>query len=71
MIEQGSRSLADAPRVGATIEEIDVLDLQEHLSQTDQADVQPVYQNLLQGSRNHMRSFSSNLERRVGEVYAP
>lgn len=47
----GSRSLADALRVGATIEEIDLLDLEERIAQTDEADIKLVYENLAKGSR--------------------
>jgi hypothetical protein len=71
LVEEGSRSLADALKVGAAIEEIDILDLQTHLAETEQPDIQLVYQNLLKGSRNHLRAFASNLERHEGETYAP
>jgi hypothetical protein len=30
-----------------------------------------VYENLTKGSRNHLRSFVSTLERQSGEVYEP
>ena len=70
LVAQGSQSLVDALRVGAAIEEIDILDLQESLEQTEQADIQRVYENLLKGSRNHLRSFVSNLDRQ-GETYEP
>lgn len=71
LVETGSASLASALRVGAAIEEIDILDLQERLAQTDEADIQRVYQNLLNGSYNHLRSFTSVLERQTGQVYQP
>jgi len=70
LVAQGSQSLADALKVGAAIEEIDILDLQEHIAQTAQADIQLVYENLMQGSTNHLRAFVSALERQ-GESYAP
>ena len=70
-VEQGSRSLVEALKVGAAIEEIDILDLETNLQETERPDIQSVYQNLLKGSRNHLRSFTSNLERREGEAYAP
>jgi hypothetical protein len=71
LVTQGSQSLTNALRVGAAIEEIDILDLEEYLTQTDKADIQRVYQNLIKGSRNHLRAFVNNLERRSGETYEP
>jgi hypothetical protein len=65
----GSQSLADALKVGAAIEEIDILDLQTRLAQTANADIELVYGNLLKGSRNHLRAFTSTLQRQTGEVY--
>ena len=70
LVDEGSKSVEDALRVGAAIEEIDILDLEEHLSQTDKEDIEIVYENLMKGSRNHLRSFVSNLEER-GEDYSP
>jgi hypothetical protein len=71
LLAQGSGSLADALRVGAAIEEIDILDLERYLAQTDQADIQQVYQNLAKGSRNHLRAFVTNLGTQAGETYVP
>jgi len=71
LVAAGSTSLGDALKVGAAIEEIDILDLQERVAQTDNADIRLVYDNLTKGSRNHLRSFTSTLERQTGEVYEP
>lgn len=71
LVAQGSQSLGDAIKVGAAIEEIDILDLEESLAETDKADITRVYQNLLRGSYNHLRAFVSTLARQTGEVYAP
>ena len=71
LIQQGSQSVADALRVGAAIEEIDILDLEERIAQTDKADIRRVYENLMKGSGNHLRAFASNLDRRAGETYQP
>ena len=71
LLATGSQSLASALSVGAAIEEIDILDLEEYLTQTDHADIQAVYQNLAKGSRNHLRSFVSTLEKRTAENYEP
>ena len=71
LVADGRTSLADALRVGATIEEIDILDLQQRLAQTDQTDIVLVYENLMKGSRNHLRAFVSTLTRQTGETYQP
>jgi hypothetical protein len=71
LVNEGSQSLADALRVGAAIEEIDILDLEERIAQTDKSDIQLVYENLMRGSRNHLRAFVSTLERQTGEIYQP
>ena len=71
LVADGSQSLADALRVGAAIEEIDILDLEEQITNTDQADIQLVYDNLMKGSRNHLRAFTSTLAKQTGETYSP
>jgi hypothetical protein len=71
LVKQGSQSLADALRVGAAIEGIDILDLEERIALTDKMDIQRVYDNLMKGSQNHLQAFASNLERRTGESYQP
>ncbi len=71
LVAQGSLSLADALEVGAAIEEIDILDLESRIASTDRADIIWVYENLMKGSRNHLRSFVSMFESQTGETYAP
>lgn len=71
LVAAGSQSLIDALIVGAAIEEIDILDLEEYIAQTDNVDIQIVYENLTKGSRNHLRSFVSVLEKQSGEPYVP
>ncbi|MCK4901592.1 MAG: DUF2202 domain-containing protein [Anaerolineales bacterium] len=71
LVIQGNQSLIEALKVGVAIEEIDILDLEERLAQTDKADIQRVYENLLNGSYNHLRAFVSTLERQTGETYVP
>jgi|LGOV01.1.fsa_nt_gb hypothetical protein len=68
LVNRGSISLVDALQVGATIEDLDIYDLQEYLALTDNEDIQTVYQNLLRGSRNHLRSFVYQLSLN-GEEY--
>lgn len=69
LISQGS-TLIDALKVGAEIEEIDIIDLKEYISQTDKEDILWVYGNLLEGSKNHLRAFVKNLKSR-GVIYEP
>lgn len=71
LIAQGSQSLKDALLVGGAIEEIDILDLQARLAQTDQVDIQLVFESLLNGSTNHLNAFSSNYSRQSGDTYQP
>jgi hypothetical protein len=71
LVAQGEQSLADALRVGAAIEEIDILDLADYIAQTDKQDIITVYNNLMNGSQNHLRAFVTNLERQTGETYVP
>jgi hypothetical protein len=71
LVAQGSTSLADALKVGAAIEEIDILDLQNRLAQTDNADIQQVFNNLMMGSYNHLNAFVGVLTTQTGEPYVP
>ncbi len=64
-------SLEEALLVGGAIEEIDILDLQENLAVTENGAVIEVYNNLLKGSINHLRSFVRTYERQTGESYQP
>ena len=57
LVRQGKRSLAEALQVGAALQEISILDMREYLAETDDEDLQMVYQNLLRASRNHLRLF--------------
>ncbi len=63
LVAQGSESLSAALSVGATIEDLDIYDLERLIADTDNDDLKIVYQNLLKGSRNHMRSFYMQLSR--------
>ena len=68
---QGKDSLVAALKVGALIEEVDIRDLQNELDQNvDNQDIQYVYENLMRGSRNHLRAFVSNLSAN-GVTYSP
>ena len=71
LIVQGSKSVADALKVGAAIEEIDIADLQERMAGTTNADILRVYGHLKAGSENHLRAFASTLEHQTGTAYVP
>jgi hypothetical protein len=71
LIDQGNLSIADAYKVSAAIEEIDILDLQTRFSQTDKGDIQLVYNQLMNGSFNHLSAFTSSLAQQTGETYQP
>ena len=71
LVDSGSKSLSDALKVGAAVEEIDIIDLQEKAALTNRQDILLVYQNLETGSRNHLRSFTKTLQAQTDEVYQP
>jgi len=68
LVAEGSQSVTAALAVGAQIEDLDMRDLQNLIAATDNADIQIVYQNLLNGSANHIKAFTSQLAR-YGESY--
>ncbi len=67
---RGNTSIEEALAVGTLIEDLDIRDIQREITKTDNADIALVYENLLRGSRNHLRSFVSQLTAR-GVVYNP
>jgi hypothetical protein len=69
LIEYGLASATYALVVGATIEEKDIVDIQEKIDSAAQADIVSTYESLMCGSRNHLRAFMNNLDA-VGEPYA-
>ncbi len=70
LVRQGSTSLMDALIVGATIEDLDIKDLDELMAKTDNEDIIVTYKNLNKGSRNHMRAYSRQISNRGGS-YSP
>ncbi|NPA38235.1 MAG: DUF2202 domain-containing protein [Candidatus Nanohaloarchaeota archaeon] len=70
LIEQGSQSVIDALKVGATVEDVDIKDLEDALEYVDNEDIRQVYDNLMRGSRNHLRAFVGMLVAEGGE-YEP
>jgi hypothetical protein len=71
LLAEGSASLDAALRVGAAIEEIDILDLEQRIVLTDEVEIIRVYENLIAGSENHLRAFTSVIERQGGTTYQP
>ncbi|GAB6189819.1 DUF2202 domain-containing protein [Marinitoga arctica] len=63
LVEEGKKSIISALKVGATIEDLDIYDLNQLLSETDNEDIKVVYENLKKGSENHMRAFVGVLGR--------
>lgn len=71
LVTSGSISLLEGLYVGATVEELDIYDLQNQKDNVvDNADIIYVYDNLLKGSRNHLRSFDKQIKSNGG-VYTP
>ena len=70
LISKGRVSLLSAFQVGATIEDLDISDLNSSLSVTNNQDVRLVYNFLNKGSRNHLRSFYKNILNTNG-TYTP
>lgn len=70
LVAAGAPSLVEALKVGATIEEVDMIDINKALLEVDNQDIRLVYDNLLKGSRNHLRSFVSTLLAQ-GVTYVP
>lgn len=67
---QGLQSYVQALTVGATIEDMDIRDLQNAIAGTDETALKTTYQNLLEGSKNHLRAFVKLL-RTSGVDYTP
>lgn len=71
LITTGSESVKDALLVGGAIEEIDILDLKDGLTESTNPDVIRVFESLLRGSYNHLKAFVNNYNRQTGETYQP
>lgn len=62
LVSAGESSLEQALLVGATIEDLDIADIEEMIAENDNLDIAFVGYNLAKGSRNHLRGFSRTLE---------
>jgi len=70
LVEKGQQSMLDALYVGGLIEEVDIEDIQHGIEETDNSLIISVYENLLKGSRNHLRAFVGQIESK-GMEYEP
>lgn len=61
LMAQGSQSPTEALKVGVTIEEVDIHDLQNYIAATNKTDILQVYNNLLNGSYHHLSAFNNQL----------
>ena len=68
LIARGTQSALEALHVGAYIEEVDMVDLARASEATDNADIRQLYENLMSGSRNHLRAYVGQIEN-LGVVY--
>ena len=67
LVRIGSISRIDALKVGATIEDLDIYDLEKYMAEADNQDILFIFKNLTKGSRNHMRAFMRNIQRFGGD----
>jgi len=70
LVATGSQSFIDALEVGALIEEVDIKDLVDSIAETEASDVLRVWEQLLSGSQNHLKAFTSQLTAQ-GIAYEP
>ncbi len=68
LLVRGEISYLEALMVGALIEEVDIEDNENAIQETDNDDLAQLYENLLRGSRNHLRAYVAEIERQ-GVVY--
>jgi len=70
LTKQADISLIEALKAGATIEDLDINDIDNFTVNTTKPDLLNVYGNLNCGSKNHIRAFTSQLEIN-GATYVP
>lgn len=70
LVAEGNKSTLHAYIVGATIEDLDLYDINRALLYIDNQDIRYVYEMLAKGSRNHLRSFYKNIVNSGGS-YTP
>lgn len=70
LVALGSKSLIDALKVGCTVEDVDIRDLQNAISVATHPDLDLIYQSLMEGSYSHLRAFVGALGAQ-GVTYTP
>ena len=70
LMDLGLTSRLKALITGATIEDLDINDLDEYIDEAENQDIINVFSSLCCGSRNHLRSFNDQLIKR-GYTYTP
>lgn len=69
-VQKGLLGIADAYHIGATIEDLDIYDLQHFIAESQDSVMIDTYEKLICGSGNHLRAFVSNLELTGGSYTA-
>ena len=69
-VEKGQIDAMNALEIGATIEDLDIVDLDEFIKATSNTSIISVFESLQCGSRNHLRSFIRVIEN-SNETYDP
>lgn len=67
---QSAISSTEALKVGATIEDLDIKDIDVFINNTTKSDLLSVYDNLTCGSKNHIRAYTNQLAL-SGVIYIP
>jgi hypothetical protein len=70
LLTTGSTSYIEALKVGATIEDMDIEDLMAAIEAMANPALRLTYSHLLEGSKNHLRTFVSRLSA-LGVDYVP
>lgn len=69
LIQRGNQSVLEALKVGGIIEETDIEDINAAIETSRLAKIDSVYENLLEGSYNHLRAFAKQITSLTGESY--
>jgi hypothetical protein len=69
LISLGSGNSLAALKVGSTIEEKDMKDINDAIQRATKPGIKAVYESLLCGSRNHLRSFEQGIKKITGAYY--
>jgi hypothetical protein len=69
LIAMGKQSSLNALKVGGIIEETDMRDINAAIERSQKEDIDLVYENLVCGSRNHLRGFAENIVTATGTSY--